>query len=1236
MRFAITALGSAGGRTVGQVVGDIVRYLEPRAPEQPAQAPSVPSGEGPSSYYADRGTEAGRWLGHGAREAALAGAVAPEDFARVLAGRDPRTGARLISAQGSAGRRPTLGAGRETRRGPSGERLYGLPDVAAALGVTQREAEALLAAGQRLAVGALAGQRVGEPAASYLVPLVDGEGTVWVTEAELERNALARELGPVASEIAATGDPDDLLGVAEAARLCGLTTRYLRGLCRRWEDHRDEIEAALADGRAPTRAYVVAWRGLKGKWLITRGDLVAYLERRAAPAVRVGYDLTLTTEKSLGVLALLGDDRTRSAVLDAIEAGNDTGVAYLELHAATARRKGETVLARGLTVASFRHLTSRALDPFPHHHNVIANTVVDEHGSRRALDARGLYREAQAASAIATAEMRHQLSLSLGVSWRPSRSGGWEIDGIPDAVVREFSRRRNEIDDAVAELEEAIGRTRTVDELQSIVLATRPAKEDVDPRELVAGWWDRAERHGLTPAALGACTGRTAPRHAPVDPDAVFDQLSSPAHGVCAGGSVFTRADVLTALVDLPIGTGGCAQPLLVPAAELERLADEFIASAHVVRLEPLDAPGRGVFAAEPVFTTREILAVQQRVLDRFEQGRGAGIAAVDAAAVEQAIEPVGGLSAEQAGLVRAFCTSGDAVQCAIGRAGAGKTTSMRAAAAAWQDAGYRVVGTAVKGEATRHLAEGAAIPAETVAWFLARRDAPVPPIDARTVLIVDEASTLSDRDLDALIDLAGRAGSAVRLIGDPYQHGAVAAGGMFRFLCERHPDTPDLATSHRVTDLSDRRAATALREGRPAEALAILEAVGHLHVADNEIGLYAGMLQRWWQAHQDGDEHPMVDRRHHTRRQLNRLARHLLRTHGELGDEEVTASGERRFAAGDRVVARMAARHLHVPGEPGRYVRNGARGTVVEVVTNGSRHSDALRVEFAGIGVIDVPRDFFDEHTGPGGRRDVGIDHAYAVTSYSVQGATYQASTSRIDEGATRAETYVDITRGRRSNHLFVTRAPQPLDGERLPEAPPPPLVERVASRLRRSGPERAAIEHAVATRRPPVRLPAPPDEWTDRFPEPAGGPVHLRRRWQAALDAVAAYRARWHPPPGRSGWEWAVGSPVADPSATAERDDAMDALHAYAFATVCEHFEPGTDVFPAVAEQLIGAMRNGADRATVEQLTAICLRIAQRHGAGNGTGPDPGGIEVALAREVAPLIPQRPSPARPGIERT
>jgi conjugative relaxase-like TrwC/TraI family protein len=148
---------------------------------------------------------------------------------------------------------------------------------------------------------------------------------------------------------------------------------------------------------------------------------------------------------------------------------------------------------------------SPALDPFPHHHNVIANSVEDHQGIRRTLDARALYEHAQAASALATAEMRHQLTRSLGVRWRPGRSGGWEIDGIPDPVLRAFSRRRSEIDDALRELEDAIGRDPTLGELDRIVLKTRPAKQHVPVTELVDGWHSYSMRRPLIARAMTSC-----------------------------------------------------------------------------------------------------------------------------------------------------------------------------------------------------------------------------------------------------------------------------------------------------------------------------------------------------------------------------------------------------------------------------------------------------------------------------------------------------------------------------------------------------------------------------------------------------------------------------------------------------------------------------------------------------------------------------------------------------------
>ena len=154
----------------------------------------------------------------------------------------------------------------------------------------------------------------------------------------------------------------------------------------------------------------------------------------------------------------------------------------------------------------------------------------------------------------------------------------------------------------------------------------------------------------------------------------------------------------------------------------------------------------------------------------------------------------------------------------------------------------------------------------------------------------------------------------------------------MFRHLCESHPtETPELVTTHRMTDPADRAAAEALRDGRidrgprpPGGRRAPPRCrrrsqplrrdapplVGRPHRGSTRIPWSIVAIER-------GD-------------QLNRLARRLLTADGQLGSDEIEASGGRGFAVGDEVVARMAARHLHAAGQPSAYVRNGAVGTVV------------------------------------------------------------------------------------------------------------------------------------------------------------------------------------------------------------------------------------------------------------------------------------------------------------------
>ena len=116
----------------------------------------------------------------------------------------------------------------------------------------------------------------------------------------------------------------------------------------------------------------------------------------------------------------------------------------------------DTVLAVG-----FDHRTSREGDPLLHSHLVIANRVQGPDGRWTALDGRDLYRHRLAADAIYRATYQRELARTLAVEWTPADThGNRELQGMPEALVRSFSKRASQID---AELDRLVedGRERT-------------------------------------------------------------------------------------------------------------------------------------------------------------------------------------------------------------------------------------------------------------------------------------------------------------------------------------------------------------------------------------------------------------------------------------------------------------------------------------------------------------------------------------------------------------------------------------------------------------------------------------------------------------------------------------------------------------------------------------------------------------------------------------------------------
>ena len=367
--------------------------------------------------------------------------------------------------------------------------------------------------------------------------------------------------------------------------------------------------------------------------------------------------------------------------------------------------------AGGLVAAAFRHRTSRAGDPQLHTHVLVANLGRGPDGRWSALDGRRLYAHARAASFVYQAVLRAELTRTLGLEWLPVRNGIAELVGVPKPVLRAFSRRRAEIEAALAERGTSGPRA-----AEAAALATRQTKRERRSRSMSwsrTGGPERPSSASITRASSGCSAASSAPALDDAEWQRIFAELASPT-GLTRRASTFSRRDVFQALCErVPAGA-------LVDARAIEAATDRFLASPHAVALLPAHGEGEAyrrsdgrllpIERDELVYSTPELLALEQRLIrpgrrltrhGRRRDRRAAGASAV-------ASRPT--LSAEQRLMVERLCLDGDGVSVVVGKAGTGKTFALGAAREAWQAAGYPVLGVAVARRAARELEHDAGI----------------------------------------------------------------------------------------------------------------------------------------------------------------------------------------------------------------------------------------------------------------------------------------------------------------------------------------------------------------------------------------------------------------------------------------------------------------------------------------------------------------------------------------------
>ena len=98
-------------------------------------------------------------------------------------------------------------------------------------------------------------------------------------------------------------------------------------------------------------------------------------------------------------------------------------------------------------------------------------------GRWTSLEAHGLYEHKSAGGAVYRAVLRAEVRERLPwVSWHETTRGLFEIDGVPAGALREFSRRRVEIEERAEQLTGVTASELSRERRQGIALATRMAK----------------------------------------------------------------------------------------------------------------------------------------------------------------------------------------------------------------------------------------------------------------------------------------------------------------------------------------------------------------------------------------------------------------------------------------------------------------------------------------------------------------------------------------------------------------------------------------------------------------------------------------------------------------------------------------------------------------------------------------------------------------------------------------
>lgn len=842
----------------------------------------------------------------------------------------------------------------------------------------------------------------------------------------------------------------------------------------------DGAKALGLEGRVSGRELSSGFRGF------SRAGMP--LVQNAGKASRQpGWDLTFSAPKSVSVLwsQLQGSPRKeiQAAHLEAVKAA----LAYLEQTCAYSRvgKGGADQVGVGLTVACFEHSTSRAMDPQLHTHCLVLNLGVDAAGACRSILSKPFFQAKMLAGAFYRCELSRQLQERLGVAIeRPldkeGRQKSWfELAGVQKSILSYFSQRR-------ADVERELG-TRGMESASAAAfaaLSTRSPKSLVPPRRVLhAEWQLQGEQQGFSakevlgnPSRISAAEQRSRYRQA----------LTAAIEELTCGDNHFSTADVVRRTLEAAQGES-LAADMIVANVQRDLSADRRFVSL-------------GAHQGEIRWTTQEVLQGEEDFIGSITALRARKFLPASEQIVSAAIARRRGvgatafqLDAEQQAAVRYITQGKEAVKVISGFAGTGKTDMLAVARGVLERSGYQVIGTALAGVAARTLQEKSGIKSETIrkrerqlypsltaalkhhARQLGRaalgkntQALPQLTIDAKTVLVIDEAGMVGTKDFANLARAVVAGGGSLVAVGDERQLSSIDRGGCFAKLVVEL-DGVRLTNIRRQEEAADREAVKSVVEGSPREALAYYARKGQFAVAQTRSAAEEELVADWMRngGATSPQEHRVFVATKAEVRRINQLCQWERAVVGALNPCDRVEHNDEVYMAGDRVRFNSDRRTAGISkGVSGVVVacKAGVMGKYVAVKVDGvesvsvssmlKHHASQLLKAACGKRTQPLPlrKDIVivplaSRH--PFAKCYEGLSLDYAMTTHLGQGQTVENAYVLLGGKMTDRElSYVQMSRHKKQLFLYADQAATGMELTSLAHAVRP-VAERNACRV-------------------------------------------------------------------------------------------------------------------------------------------------------------------------------------------